>query len=77
LTSGEWLGIGLLVSSVISMLAAWKWELAGALVSLACLVAWALVVRINNPGPVIIAGIPSCLYLVAVALNPLRSATPH
>jgi len=58
----EWAGIVLLTSAIVAMLAAWKWELAGALVSLAALAAFVVVVRMRNYEVVAVVAIPGLLF---------------
>ena len=58
----EWVGIALLTSTVVAMLAAWKWELAGALVSLAALAAFVSMVRMRNFLVVAVVAIPGFLF---------------
>ncbi|HYL79073.1 MAG TPA: hypothetical protein VEU96_33085 [Bryobacteraceae bacterium] len=59
----EWAGIGLLIAAIIGMLAAWKWELPGALLSLLTLVAFVPVVGMHRYDVVGFAAIPGILYL--------------
>jgi hypothetical protein len=60
----EWTGIVLLIAAIIGMLAAWKWELPGALVSLLALLAFVPVVGLHRFDVVAFAAIPSILFLV-------------
>lgn len=59
----EWAGIGLLIAAILGMLAAWKWELPGALLSLLTLAAFVAVVRMHRYDVVGFAAIPGILYL--------------
>jgi hypothetical protein len=59
----EWAGLALLFAVVIGMLAAWKWELSGALLSLLALAAFVPVVRMHRYDVVAFAAIPAILYL--------------
>lgn len=59
----EWAGIVLLVAAVAGMLAAWKWELPGALLSLLTLAAFVPVVGIRRYDLVGFAAIPDVLFL--------------
>jgi len=58
----EWAGIVLLTSAIVAMLVAWKWELAGALGSLAALAAFIVVVRMRNYEVVAVVAIPGFLF---------------
>jgi hypothetical protein len=60
----EWAGIVLLTAAIVGMLAAWKWELAGALVSLLTLAVFVPVVGMRRYDIVGFAAIPGILYLV-------------
>lgn len=74
----EWAGLALLAAAVIGMLAAWKWELPGALLSLLALAAFVPVVRMNRYDVVAIAAIPGILYLCDWWLrNKMRAAIPR
>jgi hypothetical protein len=59
----EWAGIVLLIAAIIGMLAAWKWELPGALLSLLTLAAFIPVVGMHRYDVVVFAAIPGILYL--------------
>jgi hypothetical protein len=59
----EWAGIVLLIASIAGMLAAWKWELPGALVSLVTLAAFVPVAGMHRYGVIGFAAIPGVLYL--------------
>lgn len=59
----EWAGIALLSSSVLAMVLAWKWELPGALWSLAALAIFVQVVHMRNYTVILLAAIPGFLYL--------------
>ena len=59
----EWAGIVLLTSVVVAMMAAWKWELAGALVSLAALAVFVPMVRMRNYEVVAVVAIPGVLFV--------------
>ena len=59
----EWAGIVLLIAAIIAMLAAWKWELPGALLSLLALAAFVPVAGMHRYGVVAFAAIPGILYL--------------
>ncbi len=57
-------GIALLATATLALLAAWRWELAGALVSLAALAMVAAAIRGNRGFHLVLAsmGIPGILY---------------
>lgn len=57
-------GIALLTSTCIGMLIAWRWELPGAIASLASLVAFALIVRMRRHGILVVFAIPGILFVV-------------
>jgi len=71
----EWAGIVLLTSAMAAMLAAWKWELAGALASLVALAAFVVVVRMQNYEVVAVAVIPGLLFAADWVLRRLFLAT--
>lgn len=58
----EWAGIVLLTSAIVAMLVAWKWELAGALVSLAAVAAFVVMVRMSNYEVVAVVALPGLLF---------------
>ena len=60
----EWAGIVLLITSIASLVVAWKWELPGAAISLASLVAFVSIIRVNSYNVVVIAAIPGLLFLL-------------
>jgi len=59
----EWFSISLFAVAMISVMAAWKWELQGALLSLCALLSWVLIVRMSNYGVVWVAASPGILFL--------------
>jgi hypothetical protein len=59
----EWTGIVLLTTACVGMLAAWYWELPAALVSLASLAAFALLIRMGHHAVLIVLAIPGVLYV--------------
>ncbi len=77
----EWAGIVLLTLTIIAMLVAWKWELAGALVSLAALGAFVLVVRMHvrmhNYVVTGVVAIPGLLFAADWVLRRLFLAATH
>jgi len=58
----DWAGIVLLTAVMVAMLVAWKWELAGALVSLAALAVFVPMVRVHNYVVVAVVAIPGLLF---------------
>ena len=66
----EWAGIVLLTAAIISPLLAWKWELPGALTSLAALAVFVATVRIHNYYSIVAAiAIPGILFVLDWALR--------
>lgn len=59
----DWAGIVLIFCSVAGMLLAWKWEFAGATVSLATLAAFFFVVRFSRYDIVAMAAVPGILFV--------------
>lgn len=59
----EWAGMVLLIAAIGGMLAAWRWELPGALWSLLSLAAFVTVVGFRRYDIVGFAAIPGILYL--------------
>ena len=71
----EWVGIALMVLTVVGMLLAWKWELAGACVSLLSLAAFCILVPMNRYDYVIgVAAAPGILFLFDWTLRHFRAA---
>jgi hypothetical protein len=68
----EWAGIALLLSAILAMLVAWKWELPAALVSLFALIAFAAVVRLRSLEVLAIAMVPDVLFLLDWRLRHLH-----
>jgi len=60
----EWTGIILLTVTCIGMLMAWRWEVAGAVISLVALVAYALMIRIGHHGVLFVLAAPGILFMV-------------
>jgi hypothetical protein len=60
----EWAGIAMISLGVAGMLLAWKYELAGALLSIAALSAFAFVVRMNRYDVVALLALPGVLFLL-------------
>lgn len=59
----DWVGILLLTACVVGMVVAWRHELAGAVLSLATLVAFALVVQFANYALMGVVALPGLFYL--------------
>jgi len=58
----EWAGIGLMVLACAAMLAAWKWELTGAVLSLAAVGILLATLRFSSiPYALLVMGIPGAL----------------
>lgn len=70
----DWLGMVLLFACIAAMLAAWKWELPAALVSLFALGAFAGVVQMNRYDVLFIAAIPNLLFLLDWELKRFHAA---
>jgi hypothetical protein len=60
----EWTGIILLSTACAGMLIAWRWELPGAVLSLASLVAFALTIRMNRHTVLFVMAIPGILFAI-------------
>jgi hypothetical protein len=59
----EFAGLALLTLVIVAMLAAWKWELPGALVSLGTLAAWVYIVNMQRLGIVAVMATPGLLFI--------------
>ena len=59
----EWLGIALLAAAALVPLLGWRWELPAAIVSLASLAVFVVVVRFGNPLIIAIVATPGLLYI--------------
>jgi hypothetical protein len=68
-TSREWAGIVLVTSAIVAMLVAWRWELAGALLSLAALGAFVVMVRMSNHAVVAVVASPGLLFAAGWVLR--------
>ncbi len=73
----DWAGILLLILSITGMLLAWKWELSGALFSLASLVAFVVVVGIGRYDIVAMTAIPGFLFLADWGVRHRGAASGH
>ena len=60
----EWAGIALLTLTCVGALMAWKWELAGAVLSLASLGLFMLLVRIGTDIVIFVIATPAVLFLL-------------
>lgn len=65
----DYLGFVLLALTLIGMLLAWKWELAGALLSLAALMAFSAMVHMQRFDVVFVIAVPGILFLLDFALR--------
>ncbi len=61
----EWLGILLLSIACLAVVIAWRWPLAGGLVSLAGLIAFVIVIRLQQPLVIAAVAIPAVLSIFA------------
>lgn len=59
----EWTGIILLTVACAGMLMAWRWELPGAVLSLASLAAFALMIRMGHHRVLFVMASPGTLYV--------------
>lgn len=71
----EWLGLVLLALSIAGMLLAWKWVLAGALLSLGALLLFVPVARFHAYGIAAVIALPGVLFLLSWVTS--RSGTPR
>lgn len=62
----EWAGIGLTTIACIALLIAWRWELAGAMLSLACLMAFAMLIQGGSTfhAAILVMATPGILYVI-------------
>ncbi len=65
----EWLGIALCATACLSPLLALKWELEGALLSLAALAAFTVLIHFRNYSIVALMSVPALLYLADLLLK--------
>ncbi|MBI4892481.1 MAG: hypothetical protein HY821_17785 [Acidobacteria bacterium] len=65
----EWLGIALCATACLSPLLAFKWELEGALLSLAALAAFAALIHFRSYSIVALMSVPALLYLTDLMLR--------
>jgi hypothetical protein len=61
----EWAGIALLAATCLGALLAWKWELAGGVLSLASLALFMILIRIRWDVVIGVASAPAILFLVS------------
>ena len=67
-----WIGIILLTATCAGMLLAWRWELPGAALSLAALVAFTMLIRFNRYTVHVVLAIPGILFLTDWLLHRRR-----
>ena len=72
----EWAGIALLTATCAGMLVAWRWELPGAILSLASLTAFTAVVHFRHHTVHVVLAIPGILFLADWLLRRRRRVTP-
>ncbi len=65
----SWTGILLLTTSCLGMLLAWRWEVPGAILSLAALVAFTLLERMGHHAVLLVLATPGILFLVDGAVR--------
>jgi hypothetical protein len=71
-----WSGIVLLTVTCAGMLLAWRWELPGAALSLASLIAFAVLIRFNRYTVHFVLALPGILFLADWLLRRRRPWTP-
>ena len=59
----EWAGIGLLAATCIGMLVAWRWELAGAGLSLASLLGFTILITFRRYTLHLVLAVPGILFV--------------
>jgi len=69
----EWGGLGLLTATCAGLLIAWHWELLGAVLSLACLLAFTWLVVMNRYGVVAALAVPGVLFTADWLLRKLQT----
>ena len=72
----EFGGQALLTAACIGMLIAWKWELPGAVLSLACLLAFTLTIRMNRHTVIVVLAMPGILFTADWLLRRLPTPRP-
>ena len=72
----EWAGIALLTATCAGVLVAWRWELPGAVLSLASLIAFTAVVHFRHHTVHVVLAIPGILFLADWLLRRRRRVTP-
>ena len=60
----EWAGQVLLTATCMGMLIAWRWELPGAILSLASLLAFTLLIRMGHHAVLFVFAAPGILFLL-------------
>lgn len=71
--SREWTGIGLLLLAIAGMLAAWKWELRGALLSIAAVACFVFVAGLNRYDVIAALFAPGGLFLTDSLIRTTRT----
>ena len=69
----EWLGIVLMSVAALAPLAAWKWQIQGALLSLTALLGFVLLVPMRRYDPMIVMALPALLFVADWALRRPRA----
>lgn len=72
----EWVGIALMAATCAGMLIAWRWQLAGAILSLASLVAFVILIRLRYYAVPLISAIPGILFLADWLVRRHRTLGP-
>jgi hypothetical protein len=72
----EWTGIVLLTATCAGMLVAWRWELPGAILSLASLAAFTAVVHFRQHTVHLVLAVPGLLFLADWLLRRRHTQTP-
>jgi hypothetical protein len=73
----EWLGIALCATGCLAPLLAFKWELGGALISLAALAGFAGVIHFRSYSIVALMSVPALLFLADWLLRRTLARAPH
>jgi len=74
LTLQEAAGMVLLFTAIVAMLAAWSWELPGAVISLVALATFGFVVHMRRIDVLAISAIPDILFLIDWKLRRIHAA---
>ena len=76
LTFVEWAGLALLTATCAGMLVAWRWELPGAILSLASLATFTAVIHFNRHTVHFVLAIPGVLFLADWLVRRRHTPTP-